>query len=237
MGRNEFSNIFGARRPLSTPRWGRCGGNTRLSNKQRDAAASHGALRNVAERLYLATIPGIRHIFADSSVILKFFLRQPPLSQRPTGGGREMRTTEQTNGRFGKPRNATARRGTPIFGNNNSLESAIFGRIPKRFANIFSARRPHFATPNWDRRGDAKIPNKQRGAAERRGALKFGYAVLGSSIFRRIRPKFSNIFPPDAPFPTPNWERRGNTKLPTETMGRRGTRRNSTGRQGAPVFG
>ena len=94
-------------------------------------------------------------------------------------------------------------------------------------------------------RGDAKLPIKPMGAAERHGTLRNLTERLNLAIPHWDPPKFGGLIPnsliffaPDASlFPTPKCERRRSAKLPTQTKWRGGTPRNATEPGGAPKFG
>ena len=104
-----------------------------------------------------------------------------------------------TSGRHGTLRNAKGHRylaiprcNPPYFG----------GAIPNYL--IFLVPNAPFQTPQWVGRVCTKLPQIQRGAAERHGTLrdtserdgapKFGYPALDSAIFWRMPPKFYNIY-------------------------------------------
>ena len=115
---------------------------------------------------------------------------------------RQKDTPRNASERHGARRNATERDGTPKFG-RPSLESAIFWRIRPKFPDIFGAGQPLPQNPNGED-GNAKPPKTKdtpREATERDGTPKFGRPALESGAFRRIPPKFPNIFGAGHPRP------------------------------------
>ena len=85
----------------------------------------------------------------------------PPFPNAQVGMG-GVRTTNQTKGRRGMPRNVTEPDGTPKFG-HPELEPAIFWWIFSKLPNIFCVGRPpFFPTPKWGR-GECETTDLTKG--------------------------------------------------------------------------
>ena len=117
-----------------------------------------------------------------------------------------------------------------------------FGGLIPNFL-IFPAPGTPSPKPNkgrWEIRNDqSQQTNRgtQRSATELDGAIIFGNAALESDEFRRVRPKFPNIFWRRAPPPsTPNWGRREIRNYRRQKTNR-GTPRNAAEPGGTPKFG
>ena len=92
--------------PIPTPNWGWWGEIRYYRTSKgtpRNAAARYGTWRNAYIWPHSRNPPYFGGFVRNS----QFFAPSAPLSQHPTGEGSKMRTTEQTKGRCGKPRNAT----------------------------------------------------------------------------------------------------------------------------------
>ena len=187
-GPPKFSNIFGAQHPPQpTTIWERRR-NTQLPTTQRAAAARHGTLRNLAERLNLIIHPWYPPYFGGflpNSLI--FLAPANPLSRHPNGHGGGMRNY--------RPKKATPRNATELHGKirnpTGRLNLAIPHWAPPYFGGFipnpinFSA--PNAPFPNWERRRNTKLPTEQRGAAGHHGTLRRLTARLNIATRSGIR--------------------------------------------------
>ena len=154
-----------------TPKWGRRR-NAKLPTKQRSAAERHGALRNLTERLNLATPqrnPPYFGGFRPNYVI--FFCAERPFPNTQMGKAGECETTDQTKGRRGTPRNVTEPAGAPKFG-YSAMESAIFRWISPKLSNILCAKHPPFPNTQMEKAEECATTDQTKGAAERQGTLR-----------------------------------------------------------------
>ena len=179
-------------------------GNSNLPTKHRSAAVSHGALRDLSERLNLDNprwSPPYFGGFSPNYVIL--FCASGALFPTPKWGrGRNAQLPKKQRGAAedqGSPRNATEPGEAPKFG-YPELESAVFWWPKPELSYILRSQHTKMPKTQMGKAGECENTcqtkgrrGTPRGATEPGGAPKFGYPELRPTIFWRICPEISNI--------------------------------------------